>query len=497
MTTTQKIKIEEITKYLDPNEDYSNLEVDLDGNYSMNEREITNLIDITDKSQLQKLKIEVERKHPRIIEKEETRVYPICLTNTGIIGCGKESNKSDLHQYGLGIINYFKTLKAFSIIFFIIIIVNIPLYIMYTQSNSAKKAVSYQDALFKTTIGNIATKLNNCKKISTKEFNFPYKYADVKLNCEQYMISSINLFGVSPDSFTEIHNNRACQDFSSEQNITISDTCSFSKNVTDLANYCIGNGTSTCKLEFDVEAYSNQCKGMNNMKYFFLGYTCLDNDLPIGKWEISRNVAAIVVIALDVASIIIVLIALLVISISQKKNAEIYTSETNQISDYSIHIKGIDLDNKNINKEFDDLLQHLHNVLKSEIPRFENHELTFIYDVNYPILNDYKLDLVIKKNALSDQLAQLKRKLKFKEANLKSNEIEEIKGKIDLKNDELDKVIKDLDYADNEIVRINDVWITFNRMKFSRELLKVYNRYNKCDRFCIICCYQKKKINKY
>jgi hypothetical protein len=82
---------------------------------------------------------------------------PVCCSFTGCMGCCKQYEKTEINVLGLGISNYFKTLKTLGIIFFIIILINIFLLIVYTNSKKDEKIKDYKDALFRTTIGNIGS----------------------------------------------------------------------------------------------------------------------------------------------------------------------------------------------------------------------------------------------------------------------------------------------------------------------------------------------------
>lgn len=498
MTTTTIIHIDNLNKYKKEDEDYINIEIDLEGQSKIDPNELSNIIDTDDPNQLSRLKFEAERKHPRIFKDGKYEKYPICCTDTGIIGCGKKNNESDLSPFGLGIINYFKTLKTYCIILIIIIILNIPIYIMYTQSHKEKPILNYQDVIFKTTIGNIASNLNNCIKIPTSEFSFPYLLnPSVTLDCESYVISAINLFGVSPDSYTEIYNDQECQDFSSTQNITISDECSFIGNVTSAAKYCIGNSTSTCDISFDAEAYAKECSGMNDVNYFFLGYTCLDKNLPIGFWEITRDNAAILVVGIDVACILIVIITIIVISRSQKRNAQNYSASINQISDYTINIRNLNLNNKILDQEMNDLLVHLDKIIIDEVPNSKCDDSNYLYDINYPVLNDKKLDLILKKNVVKEKITQIERDLKIHANTYSSQKLEKLEEERTKESEKLVSINDDLINVNDEIEVINDVWITFNKMKYSKNLTLTYHKYNKTERCCLICCCQRKRIDKY
>ena len=516
-TTSINIVKNDLNHYLNPDEDFRNLEIDLEENYSIeDEKNFTAEINSNDEIQMRKLFEEVERQHPRKIKDNRIEKYPLCCgTDTGIIGCGTASNVSDLNPFGIGITNYFKTVKAFSIIFLIMVIINIPVYVMYTQSHKENEVLTYQDALFKTTIGNIASTLYNCEKIPVSELetqsllslgilstSSTSKDFKVSLNCQGYAISAINLFGISTSQVDNIQNSANCIDFGSSQNITISKTCSFVGNVTEAAKYCIGNATSTCEFYLDSTKLINECQGEELYDNFFLGYSCLDNELPIGFWKVSRENASIIVISIDVACILIFILSIIVISVSQKSNAKIYKENTNQISDYSIHIKDLELDYSNIDKEVDELLNHLNNVLHLEENKKEkskNKDFTPFYEVNYPILNDEKLSLVLKKNDIIEKQTETKRRLR--ELEEKSGKEGKNSVKINKLNNTMENLNKEYDVVKTRLIeenfqidKVKDVWITFNRMKYANNINRAYTRFNKCDRCCLTCCCLKKKI---
>jgi hypothetical protein len=81
----------------------------------------------------------------------------VCNSFTGFMGCCKKYENSELNILGLGIANYFKIIKTLGLVFFIISILNIFLFIVYTNSRKQVKIKDYKDALFKTTIGNIGS----------------------------------------------------------------------------------------------------------------------------------------------------------------------------------------------------------------------------------------------------------------------------------------------------------------------------------------------------
>jgi hypothetical protein len=100
------------------------------------------------------LEAEANLCHPR--DKNGKKI-PVCSSFTGCMGCCKEYERSDLNVIGLGMTTYLKIIKTLGFAFFIIILLNIFLFIVYTNSNKSNKIKNYKDALFRTTIGNIGS----------------------------------------------------------------------------------------------------------------------------------------------------------------------------------------------------------------------------------------------------------------------------------------------------------------------------------------------------
>jgi len=97
--------------------------------------------------------LEADKLHPR----KKMKQISVCKSNTGCMGCCEKYENSDLMKTGLGMVIYFKLLKTFGIVFFLICLFNILLFYVFTNSHKELVVKSYQDALFKTTIGNIGS----------------------------------------------------------------------------------------------------------------------------------------------------------------------------------------------------------------------------------------------------------------------------------------------------------------------------------------------------
>jgi hypothetical protein len=147
-------------KRLEDEELLGKMILDVDKGLLVNEKEYDGAAndDIDDAEIFQKLEEEVELQHPKKkLEEGGYEPYFVCNTQTGNMGCGEKQSKSDLEPLGLGMVVYFKILKAFTIVFLCIVIINIPLYYIYTINHNESAARGYKDMLFKTTIGNVGS----------------------------------------------------------------------------------------------------------------------------------------------------------------------------------------------------------------------------------------------------------------------------------------------------------------------------------------------------
>ena len=60
------------------------------------------------------------------------------------MGCSIKQSKSEIEPLGLGMVVYFKIIKAFAIVFFLISFLNIPLYFIYVNYHTESKAFGYK-----------------------------------------------------------------------------------------------------------------------------------------------------------------------------------------------------------------------------------------------------------------------------------------------------------------------------------------------------------------
>ena len=115
-----------------------------------------------DEKTMNKLMTDVALRHPCKIKDGRPVKYPLCINTGWFCGCDT-CKKSKMTELGIGMIVYFKIIKALIISFFIITLLNIPIIATYIKNKKDKKINGYMDALYKTTIGNIASTLYMCK----------------------------------------------------------------------------------------------------------------------------------------------------------------------------------------------------------------------------------------------------------------------------------------------------------------------------------------------
>jgi len=132
-----------------------NLE-DIEKEYLLKDGKIDGEINSNDPAEMKELEKEVNLLLPRKLENGKLKKHEIC-TEFGWFGCGDKFRKSAIENLGVGTDCYFKVLKVFIICFFLISLINIPLFYVYYVNNTNKAIINYRDALFKFTIGNIGS----------------------------------------------------------------------------------------------------------------------------------------------------------------------------------------------------------------------------------------------------------------------------------------------------------------------------------------------------
>lgn len=158
-----------------------------------------------------------------------------------------------------------------------------------------------------------------------------------------------------------------------------------------------------------------------------------------------------------------------------------------QICDFTVHIKDLGLDNNQIYTHLDQFIKHSNNVIEKEGMKFN---ISPVYEINYPILTNSKLDLYIQKNNLMDVKKNLKRKMK---AATDEGKIKDIMSDMEVLENELKIVNSEITISSCNLAKIDDFFITFTNQNYSAKFFEAYQKSN-CTRCCIICCCRKSEI---
>jgi len=223
--------------------------------------------------------------------------------------------------------------------------------------------------------------------------------------------------------------------------------------------------------------------------YFFFSYSCYDSWVIVGNGYVDRASIAWIIVALDLASMASLLITMIIIPMSQERVAKFFRENVVKISDYTIHFKNLNFDNSIIYKELDDFIAHLNKIHHHENPYLLEEE-DFIYDINFPLFNDKKIDMLRKRIQINSQIEEKEKELiKTQEDKL----LEEIM-KLKREEQELGNKIREAHY--DCLPKINDVYITFTKQSYRNKILKAYTK-GRCTRCCTICCCKFHTIKHY
>lgn len=247
-----------------------------------------------------------------------------------------------------------------------------------------------------------------------------------------------------------------------------------------------------------MTAINKNCTSTKGSDYYYLTYTCygsflfnVDSEIEIGNTTMNRQNFAWVIVGIDLVSMFTLLIALIIIPIEQEKNEKYFKENIIRISDYTLKLKKLKLNGLEIYSELNELVKHLNIVKEKEFPGDEGNNI--IYDINYPILTDDKLSLIIDRNKVEKKIKQ--KQTKLTKLSIKDEKRHSVLSlKIEKMTDEdknLQNKIKHEISA--QLSKVDDVYVTFTNQKYPLTFNKIYSK-TKCARCCMIMCCQKHKI---
>ena len=337
-------------------------------------------------------------------------------------------------------------------------------------------------------------------------------------------MTSVVAFGLPTDAPEDSNDLFSCSGFSTQNSIKLSSQCNLNSYFNELLSQnCAGK--NKCSFQADLKYIEDNCVYTEKFNYFYFSYQCYDDFITVGynDIKISRGVMGFIVVGIDVASILVLIICLFINSTSQQSNEKEFKERNILISDYTLHLKGVNFATANIFQHLDKLIKHFRSVLKEESELHSNDllnnmlnsgediteddafgdfkekihlnmvEKNILFDINYPMLTSDKLD-----NILSYKQYNLNKK-KIEIEMSKTNTEEERKKKLEAKLKEIEnKIIKVQEQIKNEdkLNSVNELFLTFRNQKIANFYYQSYNK-NKCVRCCYIFCCNFKKIKHF
>jgi hypothetical protein len=299
------------------------------------------------------------------------------------------------------------------------------------------------------------------------------------------------MFGLTSNYLSTADNLMNCQNFTTYVNITADSECSFTEYLNEFVyNNCLNK--KECEFTINTQEIKNNCKSLPRYDDFFLTYNCYDSWVYISVVRVERPVFSFIVVGIDVACMFALLVTLFVIPLAQQSIDEYFKKKIVGINDYTLNFQNMGIPQEKLAEELDSFINHLNSVYKKENPEDKNEEL--IYDINYPLIVDRKLDLILQKNQITQSLKNQQQILKTDGAKYNQKKMARMLKKIDdlyKKEDQLKQKI----FAVNstELKKVDDLYVTFIHQKYKNKIFKSYGR-NCCRRCCIIFFCQRKRI---
>ncbi len=441
--------------------------------------------------------------HPYLVQDDKKIKYDCCCTEMGCFGCGKDETADEVDAIGIGMNVYFKIMKTFTACFFIIMIINLPLYVVYFLNNSTRKINSVNDGLFKSSLGNLGSSkfqfiiilvFNSCIKIGKNDVLITGNYK-VTVECGDYKFKQIDHFGISPTLSNENKNTQNCRKNTYDLEILLNKNCDYGTKMIQTAfTACFGK-KGTCTFIYNMAALNTACSSLApTLNYIYMTYRCegnlLFNFIIVDQFQMSLggvNITTInrltmswLIVGIDVSSMFILLVAICLIPSSIVKRTNYYNLKKLLISDYSVHIRDLNLKGSKIYSEVSDVLEHIHTVMEKEDKRYKKDEL-MIYEINFPIMTTNQVDLLSDKIEFEFEIEEIKDLIE-KEGNTDSyvQKLHKFEMKLN------DVKVKLTSSFKEDLEDTDDLFLTFTDHNQKRKFYELYN-VSSSQRCCMKC----------
>jgi hypothetical protein len=326
-------------------------------------------------------------------------------------------------------------------------------------------------------------------------------------------VTSVVAFGI-PSTFEEsLDDMKYCTNFTTINNLKLDPKCDLSSLLNEeVSENCLGK--TKCTIKADLTIIYKNCQYNRDYEFFYFSYKCHTNYVTIGynNLKLKRGLVGFIITGIDIASILVLLICLFIISHSQDINKEEFKLRNISICDYTLHLKSLNVPYKNFSGSLADLIQHFNSVINVEKEKDNlrkkpylsdllniktedaissnyddaankvdiiNLQNCFLFDINYAYLTTNKFFNIRHYN----QCVFEKTKLLTSSNENKATQEEKLK-ELENKIKQLQEKVKNED----EIKSVGEIYLTFRNQKIKKFLHRVYKK-NKLTRCCyIICC---------
>ena len=444
------IKIKELYKgddndsifYLNKNRIKNNLlknSIEYERNFSNSK------FDNYDVEEMDKLYKEVQLKHPRNIIEDEIKKYPF-FSCSGFFCC----NKKEYLSLGLGYVTYLNSMKLLIIFFLVISLINLKLIKAY--SNFKSNYNFNDDWLLQTTIGNtITTYFNTChfyfdtEDLIAKKDNID-SYKKTEFNCDNNLIydiiairrfinvksSHLDNYRFSNQTFSKefylFHSKFIDSFFPDEKNEFIFND--FVEDLKyDLRHYSVSEKPKMVYLTipyygyyyynmkswyYDIIKYSNKYKNFTDIIYF----TCLNitnsNENEIEEIKSKNDDLKESILIISLITLIIIIIFYIVSKKSISKDNKNYNKNKIFINNYTLMLHKLKIISDDFEKEINDLLNFLENIIKNNKLLFLSsndnlkEDIDFhIFDVSISNVNEKKIQSFEKIKKLLNKIEDI------------------------------------------------------------------------------------------
>jgi hypothetical protein len=324
-------------------------------------------------------------------------------------------------------------------------------------------------------------------------------------------------FGTPLNFEAGIDDMKYCTNFTTINNLKLNPKCDFSSILNEqVSDKCIGK--TKCTIQADLAYINKNCEYNSDFDFFYFSYQCHTNFITLGynNIKLKRGVVGFIITGIDIASILVLLICLFIISHSQDVNREEFKLKNISICDYSLHLKNLNIPYKYFSENLADLINHFKSVIDVEIEKdnrrkkphlvdllniktedaissnyndaankvdVANLQNCFLFDINYAYLTTNKFMSVRNFNQLM-----------FEKSKVLSGDDD--KTTKDEKLKVLEERIKELQEnikKEDEIKYVGEIYLTFRNQKIAKFFHRVYKK-NKCVRCAYISCCKFHKI---